>query len=300
MSPASLPEAVDLGKILDRVIFASKDIAGQWINAIATYLTRSMVDNVNRAVVVVPTYKDWLTPDEKIAVTQLGTVMQAHEKVVVYPEGLDVRIVEDLIPADAYERFPSYCFSAYESYNRTLLSSFFYERFLSYEFVLLYQLDAFIFSDSLDYWCGLGYDYVGAPLGPVPGDAVKYCEEGYWPVWQRSAFIRRLTGSQPSDLLNGGLSLRRVSTFYEISSLYGKKVDLWARNEDLFWSCAAAAYRPKLRIPGPEVNARFSLMIDCEEWIGKTGQLPFGCHGWAKYEREFWKPRIERFGYRLD
>ena len=39
-----------------------------------------------------------------------------------------------------------------------------YSRFEKYEYMLIYQLDAFVFSDRLMEFVEAGYDYIGAPL----------------------------------------------------------------------------------------------------------------------------------------
>ena len=44
-----------------------------------------------------------------------------------------------------------------------MLSPFFYESFLDFKYVLIHQLDVFIFKDELNYWCNQNYDYIGAP-----------------------------------------------------------------------------------------------------------------------------------------
>ena len=40
----------------------------------------------------------------------------------------------------------------------------FWEKFADYEYVLMYHLDALVFSDQLQEWCGKGLDYIGAPF----------------------------------------------------------------------------------------------------------------------------------------
>lgn len=45
-----------------------------------------------------------------------------------------------------------------------MLSAEFYDRFAAYEYVLIYQLDAFVFADRLAEFCQMGYDYIGAPV----------------------------------------------------------------------------------------------------------------------------------------
>jgi hypothetical protein len=45
-----------------------------------------------------------------------------------------------------------------------MLSIDFYKRFRDYKFILIYQLDAYVFRDELEYWCEQDYDFIGAPL----------------------------------------------------------------------------------------------------------------------------------------
>ena len=49
------------------------------------------------------------------------------------------------------------------AHGALLLSRRFYEAFARYDFVLIYHLDALVFSDQLASWCAAGYDYIGAP-----------------------------------------------------------------------------------------------------------------------------------------
>ena len=44
-----------------------------------------------------------------------------------------------------------------------MISSKFYKSFKTYEFLLIYQTDAWVFRDDLLEWCNKDYDYVGAP-----------------------------------------------------------------------------------------------------------------------------------------
>jgi hypothetical protein len=64
-------------------------------------------------------------------------------------------------------------------------------------------------------------------------------------------------------------------------------------NEDYFWSFAATKYDTGFRIASVEEALRFSFEVvprQCFEMNNR--QLPFGCHGWAKYDLEFWKPYL--------
>jgi hypothetical protein len=65
------------------------------------------------------------------------------------------------------------------------------------------------------------------------------------------------------------------------------------RNEDFFWSIKAKKYRPEFNVAPPDVGLRFAFDANprmCYERNG--GELPFGCHGWAKYDRQFWERHL--------
>ena len=117
------------------------------------------IDNKEIAIVI-PQYKSDLNGYEMIALQQASKVFSNYAIIAVIPEDL-------VLPYDCYftqiERFENFYFDSVSSYNRLMLTPFFYQRFKQYEYILIYQLDAFVFMDKLPYFCRLGYDYVGAP-----------------------------------------------------------------------------------------------------------------------------------------
>src|SRR5262249_48921760 len=136
------------------------------------------------------------------------------------------------------------------------LSDEFYDRFSNYGHVLLYQLDAFVFSDKLLDWCSANYDYIGAPwidnssialLAPPP------------------SLLRRLLLKNKTDFTrvvgNGGFSLRKVDTFRKSLRVWGHQARSWAHNEDVFWSLCIPNYYPLFRIPCFETALNFSFEV---------------------------------------
>lgn len=75
------------------------------------------------------------------------------------------------------------------------MSPQFYEKFLSFYYILIYQLDAFVFYDALEFFCSLGYDYIGA--------SVAYSS------WYGYKEKNPRVG-------NGGFSLRKVKACYQL------------------------------------------------------------------------------------
>lgn len=71
-------------------------------------------------------------------------------------------------PANHIVPFPDTYFKGIAGYNRLMMSPEFYETFAQWEYILIYQTDAWVFSDRLSEWCSKGYDYIGAPWIPKP------------------------------------------------------------------------------------------------------------------------------------
>jgi len=161
------------------------------------------------------------------------------------------------------------------------LNGAFYERFVHYEYILIYQLDAYVFRDELEYWCNRGYDYLGAP-------------------WF-DGFNLADNDSKLLDIAgNGGLSLRKISSFVKVLSARGdskKIIEEYIKsrqNEDLFFSQLAPKIDPSFKIAPPKLAMHFSfecLPKKLYQMIG--GKLPFGCHAWERYDFDFWKLFID-------
>jgi hypothetical protein len=71
------------------------------------------------------------------------------------------------------------------------------------------------------------------------------------------------------------------------------QLSIWQKNEDIFWGYEAKKYYPEFRIASVEASLRFAFEVAprlCFELNNHT--LPFGCHAWHKYDREFWEPYL--------
>src|SRR5690606_14031963 len=81
-----------------------------------------------------------------------------YDKYFVVPRRLRVSR-----PGFGIESFRDDYFGSGKAHARLQLSEEFYRRFESYRYILMYHLDALVFSDQLMDWCESGLDYVGAP-----------------------------------------------------------------------------------------------------------------------------------------
>src|SRR4051812_45639342 len=117
----------------------------------------------NMAAIIVPFHKDTITVYEAIALEQCFKLLSAHPIIAVKPKHL---ILPDTVTAYPFTdtiSFEDDFFKNVAGYNKLVVSPVFYKAFLGYEFILIYQLDAFVFEDKLSWWCTQGFDYIGAP-----------------------------------------------------------------------------------------------------------------------------------------
>ena len=113
--------------------------------------------------VIIPIYKNTFTATEKRSLMQAYDILKAYPLVVIKPESLDLSELQAEFPRLTFTSFDDAYFKGISGYNRLMLASGFYERFLDSTYILIYQLDAFVFRDELKEWCSKGYDYIGAP-----------------------------------------------------------------------------------------------------------------------------------------
>ena len=261
--------------------------------------------------VVVPFHKDTLTPEERISLRHLLFYLGKYDKYLVLPEGKDVEaIAQGELKGLTVKRFNRRFFASDLGYNRLLIEKKFYRAFCDYEYILVYQLDSLVFADQLLDWCRQGYDYTGAPwLSEVAQ------REGVW-------------GLAYDCVGNGGFSLRRVQAFLKVLDIYQSPLRVAKRNlfalikrifpafntenslssrrfltkrdgfsvsghEDIFWSFDAVRYYPQFKIAPVSLALTFSCEAGPRVCFERNKRvLPFGCHAWVKYGRDFWQPYL--------
>ena len=71
----------------------------------------------------------------------------------------------------------------------------------------------------------------------------------------------------------------------------------YPRNEDLFWALEAPKFDRSFRVASAEVALPFAFEMAPRWCYEKNGRrLPFGCHAWMRYDREFWEEIIKSRG----
>ncbi|SDG76416.1 DUF5672 family protein [Psychroflexus sediminis] len=240
----------------------------------------------SKYVIIVPVYKDKLTHNEKLVFENLFELYNKNQISIICPKHLHLPVQLQSLNT---ERFDDYFFSSISGYNRLLLSFEFYKRFEAHRFILIHQLDAYLFSDNLAFWCDQNYDYIGAPWLRDESFLAKLFRSKK--VKDREAIFNKVG--------NGGLSLRKVNSFLNFIQDHKSLIDLNSHHklygiEDVFWSLVAPKYA-SFKIPDVKTAAGFSL--DRKPKLGlklNNFKLPFGCHGFEKKKtKHFWKNYIK-------
>ena len=121
------------------------------------------MNHLNKVAVIIPFYKNTLTANEEISLLQCQKVLNNHLIISIKPNHLILPVFTQKLSLANTISFDDKYFKSINAYNALLVSEDFYDAFLSFEYILIYQTDAFVFSDELNYWCSIGYDYLGAP-----------------------------------------------------------------------------------------------------------------------------------------
>ncbi len=227
-----------------------------------------------RVAVVIPYYHSDLSDLEKISFHNCLSILGEHPIILVVPE----KIPQERYPLKegvSYEVVPNEWLKSVDTYNEMMMLKEFYYRFIRYEYILLFQLDAFVFSDTLEYFCRMEYDYIGAP-------------------WLYG--IKSLNTNRGVVYVgNGGFSLRRISAFLNV--LDREKIQYKNDNEDFFWSSQESEV---FRVAPIDVALKFAFEKQVRKCFElNQNKLPFGSHAWEKYDFAFWKPYISQMGYQV-
>jgi hypothetical protein len=265
--------------------------------------------------ICIPIYKEFPNKNENISFNQCLKILSQYKIYICTFKELNIDYYTNILNSNKniydVKYFNNNYFRNIRGYNKLMLSSFFYKSFNNCEYLLIYQLDAFVFRDELIEWCKKRYSYIGAP----------------WVIKKDNHLLL-------SDVGNGGFSLRNIKdhirvlkTFTYIVSPYllfkdyfqpGKTfkrylylilkftMKLTFKNnthfifndyelyEDYFWSKIACKKFNWFNIPLPLEAMKFSMELEPSYlFLLNNSQLPFGCHAWERYEPNFWRNHIQ-------
>lgn len=263
--------------------------------------------------VIIPVHKPVIAADEAISLLACKIHLSGYNCYLVYPDGMDTSAYTGIHPGLLLKPVNADWLSSIEKYNKMKVSIGFYQLFAKYEYMLTYELDAYIFNSDLEKAGAFAFDYIGAPFF-----------EGYWAAKPGAAFM---AGG------NSGFSVRNIQScvkalaslkkyrthwlFYKMllsrSSRLRANLNKWTKgkyevfitgrfafdfegfhlNEDVIWSEIIPQLVPSFSIADPISALRFSFEYNLEDSLGlNNGNLPLGCHAWAKHPG-FWSKYID-------
>ena len=249
--------------------------------------------------IVIPIYQEQPSDLEILSLNQTLTVLCRYPVTFMAPAGLNTAWYEDHCRGKATVHFEYFDWKGYEGYVNLMVSPSFYRRFQAYEYMLMCQLDAFVFRDELVEWCRMGYDCLGA---------VIYNDDRSW--HPRNGFWRRLTGfTAPEYFANSGFTLKKVDTFHRMMSRFRHYIAFyrWVSRlrgvgfyDDLFISQHFPKLPGNFRLAPRALAEKFGadyMTYDVAELPfhnRDNDNLPFGIHGWTQRQLDFWRPCILR------
>lgn len=269
----------------------------------------------NLVAIVTPQHKFPLSAEERISLSHLRKHLGSFDRYIVCP-----RSQRPNLPDFEKVCFHNNYFRDAWGYNRLLLSKNFYRQFREYEYILIYQFDCLVFGNELASWCSKGWDYVGAPWLQGFEDDIA---DGFWAVGNGGFSLRKVQSHidvlnsrvlvrDPGALCKETAPLQRIPILGRctrglLGMLYkrgcGNSIGAWLKqfssskdmHEDIFWSFYAKRFDRQYTVPTPMEALPFAFECAPEYCFEQNkATLPFGCHAWAKWGRDFWLSHLER------
>lgn len=270
---------------------------------------------MNKCVIVIPVYKEEPDSIEIASIVQAKKILSNHDIKLVCPEDLDILNYSKLGNFETV-RFDAKYFKNEWSYCKLLLNKEFYKQFAQYQYMLLYQPDAWVFEDRVQEWCDKGYDYIGAPWFEQYGAAdnkakmFKYAGNGGFSLRNIQTFINMLSDAEKSNR-----KLRNICQIYtkeghipawnilkipkaiikyfsrgNILKIAIKEADL---HEDNVIVNDLRKIYPYLKVAKAQDAKYFAFEVNPSILYEQCGnRLPFGCHGFERYDWDFWQKYI--------
>jgi hypothetical protein len=283
--------------------------------------------------IVIPVYRPDLSAAERASVLNTCQLLGRFPVRIICPKGLDLQAHwQDLLAEisqccsdiDILVLDPGW-FASTATYNSLMLSPSFYRLFLKWQYILIAQIDAWIFSAALAPWLEMHYSYLGAPWRGLPdlppgmfcpdeavgnGGLSLRCVRDHYALltsWRYKCYpvlgVRELFVAHiPLHSFRWNQPIRSLLRLVNRLRLILMRLLSWRNslayfslcglNEDIIFGLLASRVFPGFRVPGPAVAARFSLDANPDFFYRlyiQPDQLPFGCHAWEKSHALFWR-----------
>lgn len=286
-------------------------------------------NKMKQCIIVIPIYKSSPKESEIASFKQCLQILKTHDITIFTHKNCDLHVymnIADFIGKKVnVELFAADYFKSVVGYNDLCFSAEFYERFSDYEYMCIYQLDAWVFRDEIDYWCRKGYDFIGAPIFYAYNNRKftnKVCGigNGGFCIRRISHCLKMINSNQKKTFIKPIPLIKLYWNYFLYDDKFTKSILMRLRiiptiilkmfgnrntieyyrtnhiNEDMIfgtWSTLSWGFNGK--IPCADEAAKFSFEVHPEMLFDKNGkQLPFGCHAFEKWDySSFWSKYIK-------
>jgi hypothetical protein len=257
-----------------------------------------------KAVVVIPIHSSNPNSFEQLSFKRCFEVLNKHQIFILAPKVLCLKKYEEIVSNFQVVRINPKWQSNIIQYNKLKRSLFFYNLFKKYDYLLTYELDAYVFKDDLDKWMISKNDYIGAPwfegyATPISNKIIGVGNSGFSlrSISKCIYVLEKVKKMRTIFLVTKFLKLNKFIPYKYflkgISLKNTKKIDLLFSsgyiNEDIYWCNIVSTFFEDFTIASFKESIQFSFEVN-PQYLYKVNnnELPFGCHAWQKYEPEFW------------
>ena len=279
--------------------------------------------NEKNCAVVIPHHRETFTQNEEVTLVNITSKLADWSIYLVVPDNLNLnniymtlkRIGRNVRIIQIRHEY----LSSWRNYNRFCINAEFYKLFNAYKYMLLCQLDVWIFKDTLQYWLDKNYDYIGAPW---PSSKSKKKILRIWDKLLSLLLVLRISQFNPEYVPvggNGGLSLRNINAHIKIleDPMYRPNWNIFVKclfhyfirlrfvtlfififkffggignpkqffvseefNEDVYISSLLSLFQKAFKVAPPRVSKHFAVESNIKYELSKMKALPFGLHKW--------------------
>lgn len=244
--------------------------------------------------IVVPIVTDLnLSDDELLSLNSLSKIN--YTKIQISPVGISKKPQLDFIL-----NFDESHFISRDTYSKLLMSKYFYEFFVNYNYIIIYQTDCLIIEGLIPNNL-FNFSYIGAPFYRYSSWIVG---NGGLSLRKVKDFLDTFDSKNPSffdclflkfthaDIKSNNfikILYKKIALYFLIKKIGVKKyIELYSLNEDIFWSLRAPLFNKNFTIASLNDSILFSIEANPLYWLEKSKSLPFGVHAWRKHSSDFW------------
>ncbi|TDG35304.1 hypothetical protein EZJ43_14510 [Pedobacter changchengzhani] len=248
---------------------------------------------------------------ELASLEQCWKKLNNYKIVLIFPKGMDIGAYLPVAPNISHVAINPKWLSTYRNFNKLKTNPLLYKLFSSFDFILFYELDAWVFNDELQYWCSQNYDYIGAPwyedlhnansdskfIGVGNGGFSLRKVKSHLKVLYSFSYVNSPVEMMKETFKNRGLTFR--SLLHVVSNFTFRNNTFYLFNnfnsgEDIFWGQIVSRSFKNFRLPNERTASKFAMEVKAPQLYKENNNiLPFGCHAWERYHKDFWMQFIK-------